>query len=293
MFHEQLDLPCFAAFPLLRSGSGRELLRRYYHAYAQLAVRFGAGFVLESPGWRGNPDWGQLLGFSASELNAVNRDGIALMREIREAHETLRSPMVVSGNLGPRGDGYKVGSAMSPEQAAAYHLPQIEVYREAGADMVSAFTMSYAAEALGIAAAAASVQIPCVISFTVETDGRLPDGRPLGDAIDYVDGHATQPPAYYMINCAHPTHFAAELAAGASWLSRIGGLRANASCRSHAELDGSSDLDSGDPAELGRQYRRLREVLPRLNVLGGCCGTDHRHLEAICESCLIPHGNAA
>lgn len=288
VFHEKLDLPCFAAFPLLKDDAGRELLRKYYRTYAQLAVRFGVGFVLESPGWRGNPDWAEKLGYSPAELEAANRDGIRLMHEIVAAYETPVSPMVISGAVGPRGDGYKIGAAMSPEQAARYHTPQIRAYRDAGADLVSAFTLTYADEALGIANAAASLDIPSVISFTLETDGRLPSGQPLREAIESVDARATQAPAYYMINCAHPTHFAAELPVGAPWLLRIGGLRANASCRSHAELDESPDLDAGNPAELGRQYRQLREILPRLNVLGGCCGTDHRHLEAICECCLAP-----
>jgi len=286
VFHEKLDLPCFAAFPLVKDETGRDLLRNYYRTYAQLAVRFGVGFVLESPGWRGNPDWAEKLGFSPAELDAANRDGIRLMHEILAAHETPDSPMVISGAVGPRGDGYAMGATMSPEQASRYHTPQLRAYREAGADLVSAFTMTYAEEALGIANAAAALDIPAVISFTLETDGRLPSGQTLGEAIEAVDTRATQPPTYYMINCAHPTHFASELPAAAPWLERIVGLRANASCRSHAELDESPDLDAGNPAELGQQYVQLREILPRLNVLGGCCGTDYRHLEAICESCL-------
>ena len=286
VFHETLDLPCFAAFPLLKNHAGRKLLREYYRGYAKLAVRFGVGFVLESPGWRGNPDWAEKLGYSPAELDEANRDGIRLMHEILAACETPGSPMVISGAVGPRGDGYKIGATMSPEQSARYHAQQIRVYRDAGADLVSAFTMTYADEALGIANAAAALGIPAVISFTLETDGRLPSGQTLREAIESVDARATQAPVYYMINCAHPTHFAAELQAGAPWLERIVGLRANASCRSHAELDESPDLDAGNPTELGRQYLQLRKILPRLNVLGGCCGTDHRHLEAICESCL-------
>jgi S-methylmethionine-dependent homocysteine/selenocysteine methylase len=177
---------------------------------------------------------------------------------------------------------------MTREQAARYHSPQIRTYRDAGADIVTAVTMTYAEEALGIADAAGVLEIPSVISFTVETDGRLPNGQTLREAIALVDARAARAPAYYMINCAHPTHFASELSAGASWLSRIVGLRANASCRSHAELDASTNLDAGNPAELGEQYRQLRQLLPRLNVLGGCCGTDHHHIEAICECCLAP-----
>jgi S-methylmethionine-dependent homocysteine/selenocysteine methylase len=286
IFHERLDLPCFAAFPLLKNAAGREILRQYYRNYAQLAGRFGVGLVLESTGWRGNPDWAEKLGYSPAELDAPNHDGVRLMHEIRAEFETPDSPMVVSGAVGPRGDGYKIGATMTPEQAARYHMRQIRVYRDAGADLVSAFTMTYVEEALGIVNAAAAMDIPAVISFTLETDGRLPSGQTLREAIEEVDSRATRPPAYYMINCAHPTHFMAELPAGAPWLERIVGIRANASCRSHAELDESPDLDAGDPAELGGQYHHLRKILPRLNVLGGCCGTDHRHLEAICECCL-------
>jgi S-methylmethionine-dependent homocysteine/selenocysteine methylase len=288
VFLEKLDLPCFAAFPLLGSAEGRKTLRRYYRTYAELAGRFGAGFILESPTWRANPDWAAKLGYSPAALESANREAIGLMHEIRAEFETAATPFFISGCLGPRGDGYQVGTAMTREQAARYHAPQIRTYRDAEADIVTAVTMTYAEEALGIADAAGVLEIPSVISFTVETDGRLPSGQTLREAIAFVDAKAAHAPAYYMINCAHPTHFASELPAGASWLSRIVGVRANASCRSHAELDASPDLDAGNPAELGEQYHLLRELLPRLNVFGGCCGTDHRHLEAICECCLAP-----
>jgi homocysteine S-methyltransferase len=194
--------------------------------------------------------------------------------------------MLISGAIGPRGDGYKIGATMSVDEAAAYHAPQLRVYREAGADMVSAFTFTYAEEALGAAEAAASLRIPSVISFTLETDGHLPSGQTLREAIQFVEARASTAPAYYMINCAHPTHFAAQLNAGEPWLERIGGLRANASRRSHAELDECTDLDAGHPDELAAQYRQLLDVLPNVQVLGGCCGTDARHIEAICEACL-------
>ena len=293
IFHEKIELPCFAAFILLKDAGGRNVLRNYYRTYAQLAVRFGAGFVFESPTWRANPDWATKLGYSPVELEEANRDAIRLMHEVLAECETPDSPMVISGCVGPRGDGYQVGAVMSPEESAHYHEPQLRTYRDAGADLVSAITMTYTEEAIGIANAAAALGVPAVISFTLETDGRLPSGQTLRAAIQTVDAQADKAPAYYMINCAHPTHFAAELDADAPWVARIAGLRANASCRSHAELDASPDLDAGDPAELGAQYRQLRELLPRLNILGGCCGTDDRHIEAICACCLAPAGAAA
>jgi S-methylmethionine-dependent homocysteine/selenocysteine methylase len=147
--------------------------------------------------------------------------------------------------------------------------------------MVTAVTMTYAEEAIGLTRAGAAAGMPAVISFTVETDGRLPSGQSLGDAILEVDAATGLGPAYFMINCAHPTHFDDVLAAGGDWRERIRGLRANASTKSHAELDESTELDSGDPADLAVRYAELRSVLPNLAVLGGCCGTDERHVEAI------------
>jgi S-methylmethionine-dependent homocysteine/selenocysteine methylase len=193
--------------------------------------------------------------------------------------------MVVSGNLGPRGDGYDPGALMQPEDARAYHRPQIAAFREAGADFVSAFTMTNSNEALGIALAAQDDDMPCVISFTVETDGRLPSGETLAEAIETVDAVPARGPAYYMINCAHPTHFDHVLTADAPWTSRLRGLRANASRMSHAELDNAPELDIGNPFELGGQYAELRRRFPQINVLGGCCGTDHRHVESIGTAC--------
>jgi homocysteine S-methyltransferase len=155
--------------------------------------------------------------------------------------------------------------------------------------MVAAFTMNYVEEAIGAARAAAAANIPAAIAFTVETDGRLPTGQPLKDAVEEVDEATGGAPAYFMINCAHPTHFGSVLASGEPWARRVRGLRANASRRSHAELDASTDLDAGDPAELGREYRELLRKLPGINVVGGCCGTDHRHVEAICRSIAPDH----
>ena len=174
---------------------------------------------------------------------------------------------------------------MSAEEAEAYHAFQVESFEEAGADFVSAITMTNVNEAIGIASAAAKVGITSVISFTVETDGRLPTGEALADAIAGVDAAAEAAPAYYMINCAHPTHFVDALDAGAPWVKRLRGIRANSSCRSHAELDNAPELDIGNPVELGAQYAVLRKRLPSLTVLGGCCGTDHRHVSEIAAAC--------
>lgn len=285
IYHDGIDLPCFAAFTLLKTPDGIARTRGYYARYAAMAKNAGLGFVLETPTWRANADWGAKLGYSRDALAAANRQAVALMADLRAEFETARSPMVISGNIGPRGDGYDPQRIMSVQEAHDYHGEQIAVFASTAADMVSAFTMNYVNEATGIALAAKQAGMPAVISFTVETDGKLPTGETIKDAITAVDAASGASPVYYMINCAHPTHFRDALKSGESWVERIGGLRANASRRSHAELDVATELDAGDPREFGKLHAELRRLLPRATVLGGCCGTDHRHVEQISLVC--------
>lgn len=286
IYQEGIELPEFAAFVLLDSPAGRQTLRRYYERYLGIAAAApGAGFVLESPTWRAGVDWGRRLGYDARTIARFNADGVALMHELREAWAgRIDGAIVVSGCVGPRGDGYQPGGAMEADDAKRAHVPQVATLAAAGVDQITAITMTTSAEAIGVARAAAEVGRPCAISFTVETDGRLPSGEALAEAIVQTDAQSGVAPAYYMLNCAHPTHFEAVLADGGAWTGRVRGLRANASTRSHAELDTMTTLDDGDPADLGDRYRRLRVSLPRLNVLGGCCGTDHRHVGAMCAA---------
>jgi len=285
IYLDGFDLPMFAAFDLFKTEKGLTGLREYFSRYASIAKAHELGFVLESPTWRANPDWANQLGYSAAQLTRINRQAVDLMVELREEFETDRSPMVISGCLGPRGDGYDPRKKMTAEESADYHAFQAEIFADSEADMVTAITMNYVEEAIGVARAAAAVGVPSVISFTLETDGRLPTGQPLDSAIAEVDEATAAAPAYYMINCVHPTHFEHVVAGGASWQNRLRGLRANASKLSHAELDQATELDSGDPVELAEQYLAMRRKIGNLNVLGGCCGTDHRHIERIALAC--------
>jgi S-methylmethionine-dependent homocysteine/selenocysteine methylase len=285
IFHDGIELPYFAAFPLLRDAKGRQTLIDYYERYITIAKAEGTGFILESPTWRASYDWGDKLGYSRAQLDAVNRDAIALMHELRSKHAAAGTPFVVSGCVGPRGDGYDPGQVMTEAEAEAYHGHQVRVFAEAGADMVTAITITNANEAIGVARAARAAGMPSAIAFTVETDGRLPTGQTLAEAIGQADAATANGPAYYMINCAHPTHFAHVLPSAEGWTQRIRGIRANASRRSHQELNEAPDLDAGDPVELASQYRDLRRLHPHINVLGGCCGTDHRHVAEIGQAC--------
>jgi S-methylmethionine-dependent homocysteine/selenocysteine methylase len=281
IFQHGVDLPHFASFTLLEDEQGRAALRDYFSRFLAVARERDAGFIVDTVTWRANPDWGALLGYDAAALDRVNREAVAFAREIRDEHGETGAPILIDGVVGPRGDGYVVGEQMSAADAQDYHAAQVRSFAAAGADLVSAITMTYAEEAIGIARAAAAAAIPVVVSFTVETDGRLPSGQALGDAIPQVDIETGGSVAYYMVNCAHPSHFEHVLADGGAWLDRIAGLRANASALSHAELDEADELDEGDPVALGAGYAALRAHLLNVKVLGGCCGTDERHIAAV------------
>lgn len=285
IFNHGVELPEFAAFVLLDDEDGIQALRDYYRRFADISSRHQTGFIFESPTWRSNPDWGETLGYRTDALNEANRRAIELMLGLRDELSESTGPVVVSGCIGPRGDGYIAETAMTAEEAADYHRAQIDAFASAGADMVAAITMTSVDEATGIAMAAAEAGIPCAVSFTIETDGRLPDGTPLLDGISAVDEATDSSPAYFMINCAHPDHFSDLLDPDNPATSRIRGVRANASRMSHEELDAAEELDDGNPDELGALYASLRERFPSINVLGGCCGTDARHVAAIAEAC--------
>jgi S-methylmethionine-dependent homocysteine/selenocysteine methylase len=285
IFHQGMELPYFAAFDLVNDAQGRETLKNYFTPYIDIVKTKKTGFILESPTWRASSDWAQKLGYDADTLATTIHQAMELLAQIRDEHEDADTLMVISGCIGPRGDGYNPDDFMTANEAETYHTTQINTLSNTEADMITALTMTYVEEAIGIVRAAQTAGMPVAISFTVETDGRLPSGQPLREAIEQVDTATNKGPAYYMVNCAHPTHFAHTFKGDDAWLQRIQGIRANASACSHAELDEAKELDDGNPLELGTQYKQLKSQLTQLNILGGCCGTDHRHVAAICQAC--------
>lgn len=284
IFEEGIELPEFASFLLLEDDRGRDALRRYYEAFLGLARDHSVGFTLDTPTWRASQNWGERLGRSRRRLADLNREAVEFGLRLREGWQTPTTPVAVCGTIGPEGDAYRPVRRLSATEAEDYHAAQIATFAGAGIDMVSAYTLSYVEEAIGIVRAGRGAGLPASISFTVETDGRLPSGEPLAEAVERLDAETGAAAEYLMVNCAHPSHFAAELEGGGDWVRRIAGFRANASRRSHAELDEAAELDIGDPAELGREYGALAPALPDLRVLGGCCGTGPRHLERICAA---------
>jgi homocysteine S-methyltransferase len=283
IFNHGIEIREFAAFTLLPTAQGRAALTRYFEGFLSLAKERNAGFVLDSATWKAHAHWGKSLGADAAELRAANEDSIRFIADLRARFAANAKPIVLSAVVGPRGDAYRPEAKISMEAAEEYFSEQVGWLAATEADMISAITFNQAGEAAGLARAARKVGMPVMISFTVETNGALPTGQSIADAITEVDDSTEGYPAYYMINCAHPDHFFGALH-DAPWARRIRGVRANASRKSHAELDASTALDAGNPEELSRQYRELAQRMPWLNVFGGCCGTDLRHVTAIARS---------
>jgi homocysteine S-methyltransferase len=281
LFDEGIDLPQFAAFPLVDSEDGRAALRRYYGPFLELAHDRDVPLVLSAPTWRANTDWGRLLGYEGNDLASVNRRAIEFLESMAADYDDV----VIEGSVGPRSDAYSPTLLMDADDAERYHAVQLRTFADAGCAQATALTLTYPEEGIGITRAATAAGIPIVVGFTVETDGRLPSGHSIEEAILAVDDATDGAPEFFVINCAHPTHFADALPEGDS-RKRIRGLRANASTLSHAELDEAEELDSGDPADLAQRYVALRGSLPELEVVGGCCGTDIRHVTAICDAWL-------
>ena len=288
VFLEGFELPCFAAFDLLKDERGYHAMKEYYKRYLNIAKKQQTGFILESPTWRANPDWIATIGYPDSAVEKVNKMAVRMLVELKNEFEKSISNIVLSGCIGPRGDGYIPGNTMNAEEAQDYHSTQIAVFSQTPVNIISALTMNYAEEAIGITQAVHAVNLPAVISFTVETNGQLSDGMSLKEAIETVDANTVEPPIYYMINCAHPNHFFDEMRNGKDqqWTSRIRGIRANASCKSHAELDVATELDRGNPQDLGNEHKKLKTIFNEMNVFGGCCGTDENHVFEIASQVI-------
>lgn len=289
VFLEGFDLPYFAAFDILKDQKGYDSMKNYYSRYLKIAEKYKTNFILESPTWRANPEWIEKIGYPKDSLFELNKKAVSLLTDLKIEFSNSIKSILISGCIGPRGDGYVPDNCMNVEEAKQYHLAQIKVLSQMSVDFVSALTMNYIEEVIGIVKAAETVSLPVVISFTVETDGKLPTGMSLKDAIEKIDKSVNVPPLYYMINCAHPTHFVNELKANANenWVKRIKGFRANASCKSHAELDEATELDRGIPKDLGKEYKKLKDTFSHLNVFGGCCGTDEEHIYEIVKQLKV------
>ena len=285
MYKRGLELPHFSAFHLLQDVKGRRAVEDYYRHFAELAVRLDTPFIFCSMTYRASRDWGELLGYSKEGLAEMNHRCLDLYRDAAKAADLPDSRTVISGCLGPKGDAYQTNDTLTAEGAEEYHAEQIATLKEGGAHLITALTLNAVDEAIGIARTAQSQDMPSVIAFTLEKNRRLRSGETLQEAIEAVDAATGAAPAYYMINCAHPVDFGPALAP-APWAERVRGLRANASSLDHGTLCQLGNLEEGDPDELAQQYCDLRAAYPKMNVFGGCCGTDYAHVEKIGRALL-------
>jgi homocysteine S-methyltransferase len=283
MFNHGIEIREFAAHTLLPDPAGREALANYFRGFLSLARDRGAGFILDSVTWKAHVHWADDLGASEDDLREANHQAIAFIAGLRDEFASNEKPIVLNALVGPRGDAYAPDMEVAAHEAEDYHRKQLSWLAETDVDMVSGLTFTQSDEAIGFIRAARKLALPAVMSFTVETDGNLPTGQPLSEAITAVDEATDSGAAYFMVNCAHPDHFAHVLE-DAGWARRVHGLRCNASRMSHAELDNSETLDDGDPVELGGQYKAMKAKMPWLNVFGGCCGSDLRHVVQIAEA---------
>lgn len=289
IFHDGIDLPHFASFPLLARAEGRKVMARYFDGYFSEARRHGAGFVLDTATWRSGSGWGAIIGLSPEEIDAVNRDAVRFARDLMAAPAAAGLDILLNGVVGPHGDAYAPDRMIGADEGEAVHGRQVRVLAAAGVDLITATTIPNAGQGIGIARAAIRAGVPVVVSYTVETDGRLVTGQTLAEAIAETDAATGGQVAWYGINCAHPDHFRGVL--HGDWLGRVQMIRANASRKSHAELDESTELDPGNAWELAEDYRELMRVLPALRFIGGCCGTDTSHIAAIGHRC-VSHAHA-
>ncbi|CAF0861215.1 unnamed protein product [Adineta steineri] len=285
-YKEHVELPCFASFHLLNDESKYQWIKDFFIKFTTIAQKYELGLILDTNTWRASPDWMHKLGYSDQDMININRKAVELLSDIRNEYETEKCPIVINGCIGPRADGYNLTTIMSPEEAQKYHATQISIMSNTKADLITAFTIIYPEEAIGIVRAAKEVNMPIAISFSVETNGKLPTGQTIKEAIELVDKATENTPIYYMINCSHPISFEDILVPGEAWVDRIHGIKGNASKKSHAELDQCKELDDGNPVEFGEHYRILVDKIKNLNILGGCCGTDQRHMEEVCKACL-------
>ena len=284
IFNHGVEIREFAAHTLLADSAGRETLATYFRPFLELARDHAAGFILDSQTWKAHTHWASSLGESEEQLRDANCDSIGFIAGLREEFAASTGPIVLNGIVGPTSDAYRPERRVPAGEAEAYHARQLGWLAETTVDMVTATTFPHADEAIGFVRAARSAGLPAVVSFTVETDGRLPTGERLAEAVERVDDATGGAAAYFNVNCAHPDHFF-HVFDDCEWTRRVRGIRCNASRLSHAELDACTTLDAGDPEALGRAYRNLLRHMPWINVLGGCCGSDLRHVRQIAAFC--------
>lgn len=262
---------------LISHSAGQAALRDLWMEYIAIAGKYALPFLATTPTRRANKERVAQAGCGSS----VILDNVSFLRRIQKESGI---EMYVGGLMGCKGDAYTGEGALSSHEARAFHQWQAELFREAGADFLYAGIMPVLGEAAGMAQAMAETGLPYIISFTIQRDGRLIDGTTITGAIEYIDSLSGPKPVCYMTNCVHPKIVYDALSQPFNRneivKSRFLGIQANTSPLSYAELDGSPDLISSEPEEFAEEMIKLRSI-SNMKLFGGCCGTDHRHMEQV------------
>lgn len=283
IYRKNINLPSFSTLPLLSTEEGTENLLSIYQDYINTALTHSTGIVLETRTWRGSPAWASKLGLSTSQVLNLNRAAVTILRDLRHGAETPSTPIVISGTLGTLQDAYQDSTGtVSITLAQENYRSQVHVLAQEGVDMLSIMTVTNLNEAIAAVTVAREFNLPIHVSFSIETNGRLQGGRTVDDVIREVDHLTESYTTYFGVNCAHPRHIMAALQGVSKEVrSRIGSIRGNASLKSHQELDNTLVLDRGDVSVYVGEFDGLLNILPELKVVGGCCGTDEEHLDAL------------
>ena len=284
LYKHGFDLPEFAMFPLLDDPEATAVIRQMYRRYFAVAEEHGAGLLLIGHDYRASPDWGAKLGYSPEGLAEMQRKAMAFLDDLRRDYAGRVGDVYIAGCLGPRGDAYGTGGAITEDEAEAYHSVQLRTLKETPADMAIALTFNNIPEAIGAVRAAQALDMPIGVSLTLTAEGRLRSGPTLREAVETIDAGTDGAATWFGTNCEHPLEWADALADAGPWLERMRYFRPNAARMEKLALCTLGHLEDGDPEELGSQMGALAAALPRADILGGCCGTDERHLGAVARN---------
>jgi homocysteine S-methyltransferase len=278
------DLPEFAMYPLLDKPEGMADLKAMYSRVLDVAAEHGFAAMISGLDYRGSPDWAAKLGYSREGLADALTQAIAFLREVAQPYEGQIKDILIGGQVGPRGDAYSLNRTITADEAEEYHSFQLEVHKRNEVDYVWAATFNNVPEAVGVARAAARIDLPLQISFTLDSNHCLKSGPSLKEAIEAVDAEAGDArPDFYGINCSHPLEFEPALEPG-DWIKRIRSLRPNASAKDKIDLCKLGHIEDGDPFDLGQRVGALARRYPHLDIFGGCCGTWAPHLDQIARN---------
>lgn len=274
------ELPEFSMYPLLDNADAMKTIHAMFDRVFAAAAAHDAGIVLAGLDYRASPDWAEKIGYSRDQLDAFIHRNIAFLKGRREAHADRVRDVYIAATCGPRGDAYGTGGTITEDEAEAYHAFQIAASKAAGADLVIGITFNNIPESIGFVRAAQDVGIPVGISLTLTPEGVMRSGPSLQQAVEEIDAATDGAAAWFGTNCAHPVEFEPALNGGA-WTDRLRYVRPNASKMDKIALCKLGHLEDGDPEELGGQMADLKRRFPQADILGGCCGTDERHLGEI------------